>query len=111
MSTVEEGSGQYARIDAPSETTESKLSSLSSALPKNLNLYWAAITGIFLWFFFVHTPPFLLSNGKWKDVLLWLHLVGVGGCVDISSSCAIPSNLEPQHLRRVYRKFTRNAVD
>lgn len=52
---------------------------MALSLPKNLNLYWAAVTGLAVWFLFVHAPIFLTLGKRWKDVPLIFHLMGAGG--------------------------------
>lgn len=50
-----------------------------SSIPRNLNIYWLLVTGIAVWFLFVFTPMHMTRERKWRDLLLWFHLIGVVG--------------------------------
>lgn len=56
------------------EGTASRLSTVT----KNFNFYWLAATTLALWFLFYHTPPFLVSNRRWADFLLLVHIGSAG---------------------------------
>lgn len=45
-------------------------------LPKNLNFYWLAFTGLAIWFLFIHSPPLLIQNDVYNDIPFAAHLAG-----------------------------------
>mmetsp|Transcript_7882 Transcript_7882/g.11403 ORF Transcript_7882/g.11403 Transcript_7882/m.11403 type:complete len:345 (+) Transcript_7882:20-1054(+) len=75
----------YSDSISPPSDGRSRSSSSSSSrssmpnrlfLPKNLNIYWCLMSGLAVWFLFVHSPPILIRRRVYKDLPFSVHLLG-----------------------------------
>lgn len=54
----------------------SRFTAMDFSLHKNINLPWLAVTGLAVWFIFIHTPPFWINRKLIsRDVLLAIHVI------------------------------------
>lgn len=65
-------------------------------LTDHLNIYWMSISGLCIWFLFIHTPPFIVKRRLWAtDAALSTHLAGA---YTIYLTCMFNTFVTPSQL-------------